>query len=134
MFYDFAFTVPLNTLDNAPVTQQLKIGKGIIHRVALLFPPGPHGMVKVKLYQGGHQFLPTNPEGSFASDDEILVLDEHYELTSAPYILTAVGSSPGTTYPHTISIRIGLLAPELINPFMGLPGLMQKFLKLVGIR
>ena len=133
MFYDFAITVPANTLESAPVSQALKLSMGVIQKVYLLFPPGPHGMVKLKILEGGHQFLPTNPDGYFASDDEVLNIDEYYELISEPYSLKAVAYSPGTTYNHTISVRIGILRPEEVEKSSGLMMALKRFFKLVGI-
>ena len=133
MFYDFAITVLANTLESVPKEQEMKLTLGVIQKVSILFPPGPHGMVKLKIMEGGHQFLPTNPEGYFATDDEVLNIDEFYELTSEPYILKAIAYSPGTTYPHTISIRIGVLRPEEVEKASGLMSALKKFLKLVGL-
>ena len=133
MFYDFAIAVPANTLESAPVEQTLKLTAGVIQKVSLLFPPGPHGMVKLKLMEGGHQFLPTNPEGYFASDDEALNIDEFYELTSEAYSLKAVAYSDGTTYNHTVSVRIGILRPEEVEKSSGLMMALKRFFKLVGI-
>ena len=133
MFYDFAVVVPANTLESAPKEKTLKLTSGVIQKVSILFPPGPHGMVMLKLLEGGHQFLPTNPEGYFATDDEVLDIDEFHELTSEPYSLKAVAYSPGTTYNHTISIRIGILRPEEVEKASGLMTALKKFLKLVGL-
>lgn len=133
MFYDFAITVPANTLESAPVVQSLKLTAGVIQKVSILFPPGPHGMVKLRLRENGHQFLPTNPDGYFASDDEVLEIDEFYELTTEPYSLKAVGYSDGTTYNHTISVRIGILRPEEVERSSGLMMALKRFFKLVGI-
>ena len=133
MFYDFAVTVLANTLESAPKEETLKLTAGVIQKVSILFPPGPHGMVKLKLMEGGHQFLPTNPEGYFATDDEVLNIDEFYELKSEPYSLKAVAYSPDTTYPHTISVRIGILRPEEVEKGSGLMVALRKFLKMVGV-
>ena len=133
MFYDFAVEVTANTLESAPKEQSLKLTAGVIQRLSILFPPGPHGMVKLKLMEGGHQFLPTNPEGYFATDDEVLNIDEFYELKTEPYTLKAVAFSPGTTYNHTISMRIGILRPEEVEKASGLMAALKKFLKLVGL-
>ncbi len=133
MFYDFAVTVTAGTPESSPASQALKLTAGVIQKVSILFPPGPHGMVKLKLMQGGHQFLPTNPDGVFATDDEVLDIDEFYELKSEPYELKAVVYSPGTSYPHTISVRIGILRPEEVERASGLMVSLKKFLKLVGI-
>ena len=133
MFYDFAIVIAANTLESAPVEQTLKLTAGVIQKVSLLFPPGPHGMVKLKLMEGGHQFLPTNPEGYFCSDDEVLNIDEFYELTSGDYSLKAVAYSEGTLFPHTISLRIGILRPEEVEKSSGLMMALRRFFKLVGL-
>lgn len=134
MFYDFAFTVPANTLEATLVSQELKLTAGVIQQVKLLFPPGPHGMVKVKIMDGIHQVLPTNPDGYFATDDEVLNIDEHLEVDPSHNSLTAVGYSPGTTYDHTISIRIGILRPEDVEKTSMLASGLKKLLALMGIR
>ncbi len=133
MFYDFAVTVPANTPELIPKTQEMKLTAGVIQKVSILFPPGPHGMVKLKLMEGGHQFLPTNPDGYFASDDEVLNIDEFYGLESAPYTLKAIAYSPDTTYNHTLRVRIGILRPEDVEKQSGLMVALKKFLKMVGL-
>lgn len=133
MFYDFAVTVPADTTEAAPLEQDLKLTAGVIQKVSMLFPPGPHGMVRIRLMVGGHQLLPTNPDGYFATDDEALNIDEWYPLDAEPFSLKAVGTSPGTTYPHTISIRIGVLRPDEVEQSSGLMIALKKFLKMVGI-
>jgi len=133
MFYDFAVTIPAGTTDADPFSQDLNLTAGVIEKVSILFPPGPHGMVKIRLLQGSHQFIPTNPDGYLASDDEALDIDEYYELKAAPYVLTVLGSSPGTTYDHTINIRIGILRPEDVEKTSALTIALKKFLKLIGV-
>lgn len=133
MFYDFAITVPADTKEATPFSQELKLTAGVIQKVSLLFPPGPHGMVKVRIMDDGHQFLPTNPDGYFATDDEAVNIDEWYPLDAEPFSLRAVGYSPGTTYSHTISIRIGVLRPEEVEAQSGIMSALRKFLKMVGI-
>ena len=133
MFYDFSLTIPANTLESAPLERDLQLAPGIIFRVSLLFPPGPHGMVKVKLRRGLHQVWPTDPEGYFASDDEVVDFDEHYPMDDMPYLLTFVGYSPGTTYDHTIAVRVGILATETVSPFQGLGAGLRRLLQFVGI-
>ncbi len=134
MFYDFAIAVPAGTLESAKVEQELHLGAGIIHNVRILFPPGPHAMVRVRLLHWESPFVPTNFDGYLASDDEVIVIDEYFELKTAPYTLKAQLWSPGTTYPHTIDIRVGLLAAEDVNPAAGLGGMLGKLLNFFGIR
>lgn len=133
MFYEYGITVTANTLEASPVTQELKLTAGVIQKVHILFPPGPHGMVKLRLMEGGHQYLPTNPEGYFWSDDEVVKADDEYYHLADPYILKVVAYSPGTTYPHTIGVRISILRPEEIEAQSGWIMAIKKFLKMVGV-
>ncbi len=133
MFYDFAITVSANTAKAAPTTQELKLTHGVIHRVEVEFPAGCAGLVHCGLLQGIHQLWPTNPDGSFASDDYVIAIYEDYELATEPYVVKFVGWNLDDTYDHTVTVRIGVLDSgpgRLVNRI--LVGL-TKFLKLVGI-
>ncbi len=130
---EYAITIPANTLESAPVEQEMKLTAGVIQRVHILFPPGCHSLVKVRIMEGGHQYLPTNPEGEIASDDEVWKADDEYYELKEPYILKVACYSPGTIYPHDIRIRIGILRPEEVEQASGLMVALKKFLKLVGI-
>lgn len=134
MFYEFPITITANTLESVPKEQELKLCAGVIQKVHCLFAPGPHAMVAFRLMEGGHQYLPTNPDGDIASDDEVWKADDEYYELGAPYILKFVGYSPGTTYPHTLRLRIGILRPEDVEKQSGMLVALNKFLKLVGLR
>lgn len=116
MFYDFSFTIPVNKAKASPHTEAVKLCHGIIHRVEIGFPPGCAGLVNCVIKEGLHQHWPTNPEGSFKADGYTIGFNEHLEFTREPYILTLVGWSPGTTYPHTIEVRIGILLARVLMP------------------
>ena len=133
MFYEFSIEVTANTLESAPKEQELKLCAGVIQKVHVLFPPGPHAMVKLRFKEGGHQYLPTNPEGDIASDDEVWEADDEYHELGSPYILKAVAYSPGTTYNHTLRGRISILRPEEVEKASGIIVALKKFLKLVGL-
>ena len=134
MFYDFALVIPAATPESAPAGINMKLTAGVIYAVKLLFPPGPHGMVKVRIMEGGHQFLPTNPDGYFASDDEVIDIDEYQELAPGGNELKVTGYSPGTTYPHTIAVRFGILGKDVLSPTVGIGGMLNKLLGFFGLR
>jgi len=134
MFYDFALTIPANTLQAAPYTQELKLTAGIVHYVEIEFPSGCAGLAHVQIRQPEATYLPTNPDGSFASDGYVIPIKEHLELGSGENTLKAVGWNLDDTYEHTITIRIGVLLKEQLEPVTGLTALMQRFFRLVGVR
>lgn len=133
MYYDFAVTVPAGTAENDPVTENLKLTKGIIHRVEVDFPAGCRGYVSLVIMHGGHQLFPENREGSFNAEGYTIPIDEHYPLLSKPYSLKAVAWSPDASYDHTITVRIGILDERVMSPLVELGGNLKKFLKLVGV-
>ena len=133
MFYDFAVSVPANTLESAPVEQTLKLTHGIIHKVEVQFPIGTQALAHCKILEGGHQFLPTNPEGSFASDGYVIPIDEYYEFYTEPYTLKVRCWNDDDTYQHTITIRVGIMESKVAIFLMNILTQMAKFLKLVGI-
>lgn len=133
MFYDFAVIVPANTLESAPVEQVLKLTHGIIHRVEVQFPIGTQALTHCKIYEGGHQLYPTNPEGNFASDGYVIPIDDYFELSTGSYSLKVKAWNDDDTYAHTLTFRVGILPQEVISPFFGIGGMLRKFLRLVGI-
>ena len=133
MFYDYAITVPAKRTRREPVEQELELTKGVIHRVEVQFPIGCRALVHCVLEHEGHQYLPTNPDGNFASDGYVIPIDEYYELKAAPYKLKAVCWSEADTYTYDVNIRIGILAKEVLTPLAGIGGALKRFLKFVGV-
>ena len=116
MFYDFSFTIPANTPKAIPHTEDVKLTHGIIHRVEVGFPEGCVKLVHCVIKEGLHQHWPTNPDGSFNTDGYTIAFNEFLDFTRKPYILTLVGWSPTTIYPHTLEIRIGILPERVLLP------------------
>lgn len=129
MFYDFSFTVPKNTAKKKPEELDVKLTSGIIHRVEIGFRAGPRNMVYIAIRKGLHQLWPTNPQGSFNSDNFTIVINEFYPLVGKPYILTLQGWSPGTYYDHIVEVRIGILPQEVIAPEETFIGAFKQLLK-----
>ncbi len=116
MFYDFSFTIPINTTKDSPFRQNIKLTHGIIHRVEIGFPSGCAGLAHLRFKDGLHQLWPTNPDGDFNTDNYTIAFNEYHEFFRAPYILTLVGWNLDDTYPHTLEIRLGILPVEVLAP------------------
>lgn len=132
MFYDYTLTVTPDDSQDEPASVELKLTKGVIHRVELDFPIGTRSRVHVQIYRGGHQLFPTNPDGDIASDGHVVAWDEHQELDDEPLTLVAKGWSTADTYSYDIAIRIGLLTREVISPFTGIMSTLRKVLSFLG--
>ena len=133
MFYDYAILVPAKTARRDAEPQDLELTKGVIHRIEVQFPIGCRALAHCVLEHEGHQFLPTNPDGNFASDGYVIPIDEYYELKTDPYKLKAICWNEDDTYPHVITIRVGILSKEVLTPLAGLGGALKRFLKFIGV-
>lgn len=108
MFYDFAVPLPANTAKTSPVEVEAKLTHGVVHRLEIEFPAGCAGLAHLAIDRGLHQVWPTNPPGSFASDNHVIAFDEAHEFTTEPYTLSLRGWNLDDTYPHTLVVRIGI--------------------------
>lgn len=116
MFYDFAIFVPASTTQAAPVKERLQLTTGIIHQVEIVFPDGCAGLAHLQILQGGVHLYPYNRNGSFASNNESISFSDHHEITTGRDVLTALAWNNDDTYPHTLTIRVGILTEEILHP------------------
>ena len=134
MLYTFAIIVPAGRAEATPLEQELNLCHGYIHRLNIRFPPGPQGMVYLAIYHREHQVWPNTPDEAFNGEDETVDSFEHFDLTEPPHNLLVRAWSPGTTYNHTITIRIGILPRAVLLPLAKLDGLLRKFFKILGVK
>ena len=134
MFYDFAITIAADTAESDAVTQNLKLTKGVLHRFEVQFPAGCAGLAHIRFEQGAAHLFPTDPEGNFATDDFTIAFDDKVELVTAPFTIQAIAWNLDDTYPHTITVRIGILEGETAILLMRVIKGLVNFLKLVGVK
>jgi len=128
-----AVTVPADTPQEKPVEATFTLAKAILTKFEVHFPPGCVGMVKCALYYGIKQLVPV-VEGQFlAGDGETVSLRTQIPLPSHPTTLTFKAWSPGTTYPHTLQVRLESLPEEEALPGRGLARLVNLFRRLFGV-
>jgi hypothetical protein len=113
MIYDFPVTVLTTNTEDDPAIEDAKLTHGVVHRIEVEFPAGQIGLIHVVINHMGHQVWPSNPAGSFASDDHVVAFDDYYPLLFAPYRFKIIAWTDGTNYDHTVKVRFGLL-PESI--------------------
>lgn len=118
MIYRFAITTPASPAGEIPQRTILKLGKGIIHKLDIVFPPGAQQKHHLRICDALHQVWPTNAEQYFASDGETISFREGLELNEEPYTLQAWTWCTATLHPHTLLIRIGLLRKKYIMPWL----------------
>ena len=134
MFYEFAILVPKSRGESNPVEEDLKLTHGIIHRIEVQFPIGTLALTHCRLEHHTFGELPTNPSGSFATDGYTIPIDEYLEFFSEPYIIRATCWNDDDTYPHTVTIRIGIMESKRALMLLSVVKGLLTFLKMVGIK
>ena len=131
MLYAWDITISAATSESGPEIETLKCTAGIITRIELKFPAGCHGLVKVKILRSEFRIFPLSDFGWVTGDDEAVGSNMYYSLESIPTELKFVGCSPGTTYPHTITVRVTIL-PEKEASWMPVIERLSKIIKYFG--
>ena len=126
MIYEFPITVLTTDTEASPAEEDIKLTNGVVHRVEIEFPAGCVGLVHIAIYHMGHQVWPSNPEGSFASEDYVVAFDDYYPLLGPPYLFKILGWTDETTYDHTIKVRFGLLPENVARGMFGISGAAQQ--------
>lgn len=115
MLYTADITVPKNTAAASPHTETFKIAYGIITWVSVLFPPGCHGMVYCVILHHEHQIAPSTENMAMRGDTFPVEWNEHHPSDQPGYELKVKLWSPGTTYDHTVTVKVAILPREAIQ-------------------
>jgi hypothetical protein len=95
----------------------------------VIFPTGCACLAHVRVFRSAHQLWPSNLDGSFASDGEFLDFDEDYPVLDFPFELLFAGWNDDDTYPHTITLRLGITQPAAPAQ----PSLADRVRQLLGV-
>ena len=133
MFYAWDITITAGTSEAEPKTEILKLSKGTITRIDVKFAPGCHRLVKVRILRWEFQLIPLNKDEWVTGDGEAVITEGFYELDTEPYQLKFLGCSPLTSYPHTVTVRVTVMPPEIATPHRILADLVKLFKRLLGM-
>ena len=133
MFWAWDITITAGTTEDSPVTQILKLTKGVLTGIDVKFPAGCHGLVKVRLLRSEFQLVPLSRGEWVTGDDEVVPTESYYELDETPTELKFLGCSPLATYPHTVTIRVAVQPAEVASPGRALGGFVDTLKRLIGI-
>lgn len=129
MIYQAELVLPAQTPQEEPIFVEFKVPKGVIKRIAVLFPAGCAALAHIQIFHNEFQVWPTTPGASFVGDYMYMVFDESYELTEAWNHIRVIGWNDDDSYQHTINIWIA------VNPYqetwswlsaIGMPGVEEK--------
>lgn len=133
MTFAWDITIPANTLATTPVEQELEITFGVITKVEIKFPSGCHGLVKCRLTRGGiYRLAPLSPDEWVTGDDEAASWHTYFLVDEPPNHVEFTGISPGTTYPHTVTVRLEIL-PRKVASMIPVLELLTRLLQRMGV-
>lgn len=117
----FSFDVTCETTHTAtnPKTEVLKIAKGIITWVSVIFPPGCHGLVSCVLLHHEHQIAPSTESLVMIGDSHPIEWNDYYESYQPPFELKAKLWGDSCSYDHTITIKVAVLPRKIAAPYTG---------------
>lgn len=112
MIYSITVTVPKSTTAIAPSRSELSITQGLIYYVELYFPPGPSGLVGVRVFDGAYQLFPASTTEYMIGDNLLLRYDELYMKEQPPFELIVECYNSDDSYDHTIRFAVGLASKD----------------------
>lgn len=132
MFYAWDITVTANTTESQPQRKVLPISIGVVTQVSIKYARGCHGMVKVRLEHFKHQLAPESAGEWITGDNESVSWNEFFEIREVPPELVFLGCSPGTDWPHTVTVRVTVL-PKTVASMVPVITLLTRLLKRMGV-
>lgn len=85
----FQVTVPAGTTAAAPLVSALTMPPRIVRGIRIRIPPGPRGVLGLRLTSSGELVVPVNAGAWLVADDEVLDWPFDQAITSGAWQLTA---------------------------------------------
>jgi len=133
LYYEFTKTASAGRTEATAQTWDLKLTAGIVHYIEIKFPAGCAGLVHVRLLHGAHPVVPLNIDDDINGDAETIPFKEFYPLSPGANLLTLQAWNEDTVYDHSISVRVGVLSEEELNPWVVLKDLVNVLKTLIGV-
>lgn len=106
------------TTEKSPATPPHKkttihVTKGLVYKVEFYFPTGSAGLMGVAVFDGLFQVWPSSVGEFFIGEDQVISFDDLYLKETAPFEFQCYTYNTDDTYPHSVSVRIGLVSREV---------------------
>jgi len=115
MIYAKSITTSKNTLSTSPLETILKITKGLVYFLEVYFPPGPSGLLHIRIDDGNYQLLPATEGETLYGDNVTVRYDDLYIKNAEPYQFKIYTYNEDDTYNHTLQVRVGLVSKEVFQ-------------------
>ena len=113
MIYQKTISTKIVDYFTTPKRTVLKVTKGLVYKVEIDFPTGPASLLKVQIYDGGHQVWPSNPDEYFHSDGYCISFDDTLLKLAAPFQYDIYTWNECESWPHSVTVRIGMVSQAL---------------------
>jgi hypothetical protein len=108
VFFEYNVTYPPLIFPEEEQIDVLRLTRGIVKRVEVVFPRGCAGLVGVRIFRGPVQVIPLNAPAWLDTDGETISINTEIDLSVNPYELEVRGYNLDDTYSHTIRFRFEL--------------------------
>jgi len=113
VIYQITVSTPIDDYFDIPKHTFLKVAKGLVYKVEIDFPPGPAGLLKLQIFDGGHQVWPSSSGEYFATDNYCISFDDTLLKLIAPFQFDIYTLNEDTIHPHAVTVRLGMISSEL---------------------
>jgi len=116
MFFEFVITTEAKRTQANPKNTIIQLKPGTVHQIDAIFPGGCAALMHFQVYNQLFQIFPSNPDASFASDNEKISWGDAFELDQPPYQLKVVTWNDDDLYPHSLRLRFAMVAEPIPEP------------------
>jgi len=113
VIYSKYILTPITDYAIQPLQTVLKVTNGLVYKVEVDFPPGPSGLLKLQIYDGGHQVWPSTPGEYFITDGYCISFDDTLLKLVAPFQFDIYTWNEDTVHAHGVTVRIGMVSSEI---------------------
>lgn len=128
MFFEYNVTYPPLIFPEEEQVDVLRLTRGIVKRVEVVFPRGCAGLVGVRIFRGPVQVIPLNAPAWLDTDGETISINTEIDLSINPYELEVRGYNLDDTYSHTIRFRFEL---ELVGKSLSVENVQAESVSLI---
>lgn len=115
MIYTANISTPKDTEQTALKKTSINVTKGLVYKVEFYFPSGSAGLMGVAVFDGLYQVWPSSVGEFFTGEDQVISFDDMYLKEAAPFEFQCYTFNIDETYPHFVSVRIGLVSKEVFQ-------------------
>ena len=108
MILNNRITTAANTAQTARQRTEWLVPRGILFQVDIVFPPGPGGLLRLRILRGSDPFVPAQDEQFIRADNIHLTLKTHLVMDTYPTLLSVETFNLDTAYPHDVDITVSI--------------------------